>query len=76
MTTQPVGTRRPAFLPPVRHPRGADHRVVSGPGTDMAGQRDDVVLGFPLSHRSRREPLQIPGVPAGTRRAGQVSYEL
>ena len=31
---------------PVRHPRGADHRVVSAPGTDMAGQRDDVVLSF------------------------------
>ena len=31
---------------PVRHPRGADHRVVSGKGADMAGQRDDVVLGF------------------------------
>ena len=31
---------------PVRHPRGADCRVVSGLGTDMAGQRDDVVPGF------------------------------
>ena len=85
MTTQPVGTRRPASLPggvtgyagqpvtwsssrtsmtPFGHPRGADHRVVSGTGTDMAGQRDDVVPGFRFHNRGRRT-LQFPGVPAG-----------
>ena len=56
---------------PVRHPRGADHRVVSGPGTDMAGQRDDVVLGFRFHiaaagdrrrfPESRRDPACLPG---------------
>jgi hypothetical protein len=44
---------------------------VSGPGTDMAGQRDDVVLGFrfhiaPVGNRcrfpeSRRDPACRPG---------------
>src|SRR5436190_10326248 len=28
------------------HHRGADYRVVFGPGADMAGQRDDAVLGL------------------------------
>src|SRR4029077_13469171 len=28
-----------------RHPGGIDHRVVLGPGADVAGQRDDAVLG-------------------------------
>ena len=56
---------------PVRRPRGADHCAVSGPGTDMAGQRDDVVLGFrfhiaPVGNRcrfpeSRRDPACRPG---------------
>ena len=94
MTTQPVGTRRPASLPggvtayagqpvtwsssrtlmtPVRHPRGADHRVVSGKGADMAGQRDDVVPGFTsLPPGAAADSLS----PGGTRHAGQVSYEL
>ena len=58
---------------PVRHPRGADHRVVSAPGTDMAGQRDDVVLGFRFPSlsagdrcrfpESRRDPACRPGEP-------------
>ena len=30
------------------HQRGADHRVVFGPGADMTGQRDDAVLGVRL----------------------------
>src|SRR5262249_33028990 len=30
------------------HPRGAYHRVVFCPGADMAGQRDDAVLGLRL----------------------------
>src|ERR1700757_3994404 len=28
-----------------RHPGGFGHRVVLGPGADVAGQRDDAVLG-------------------------------
>jgi hypothetical protein len=28
----------------VGHPRGIDYCVVFGPGTDMAGQRDDAFL--------------------------------
>ena len=58
---------------PVRRPRGADHRVVLGPGTDLAGQCD-VVLGF-------RFPSLPPGTaadsrsPGGTRHSGQVGYE-
>ena len=30
---------------PQGHPRGADHGVVFGPGMDVAGQRDHIVLG-------------------------------
>jgi hypothetical protein len=30
---------------PTGHLRGDEHRVVFGPGADMAGQRDDAVLG-------------------------------
>jgi hypothetical protein len=33
---------------PAGHPRGSDHRVVFGHGADMAGQRDDAVLGVRL----------------------------
>ena len=41
---------------PVRRPRGADHRVRLGPGTDMACQRDDAVPGsrFPIAAAGNR----------------------
>ena len=32
----------------VGHLRGIDHRVVFGPGVDMAGQRDDAFLDIHL----------------------------
>jgi hypothetical protein len=48
---------------PVRRPRGADRRVVPGPGTDLAGQRD-VVLGFRFPSLPPGTAAD-PGVPAG-----------
>jgi hypothetical protein len=60
---------------PVRRPRGADHRVRLGPGTDMAGQRDELsrVPAFPSLPPGTAADSRSPG---GTWRAGQVSYEL
>jgi hypothetical protein len=60
---------------PVRRPRGADHRVVSGNGADMAGQRDDAVPGFRFHIAAAGERCRFPE-SGGTRPAGQVSYEL
>jgi hypothetical protein len=60
---------------PALRPRRADHRVVSSPGTDMAGQRDDVVLGFRFHIAAVGNRRRFPE-SGGTRHAGQVSYEL
>ncbi len=95
MTTQPVGTRRPASLPggvigyAGQSVKWSSSRtsmipfaihaalttVVSGPGTDMAGQRDDVVLGSAFTSLPPGTAADSRS-PGGTRRAGRVSYEL
>ena len=46
-----------------------------GPGTDMAGQRDDVVQGFRFHIAAARTAADSRS-PGATWRAGQVSYEL
>ena len=73
MTTQPVGTRWPAFLP------GGVTGYAGQPVTWSSSRTS-------MTRRSQQDPgarvhqerlkMQFPGVPAGTRHAGQVSYEL
>ena len=60
---------------PVRRSRGADHRVMSGPGTDMASQRDDVSWVSAFTSLPSGTAADFPS-PGGTRHAGQASYEL
>ena len=61
---------------PDGYPRGVEDRVVFGPGTDMAGQRDDVVLGI-RAHvtavRDQRRAVQgLPDVQVDVDRVGSV----
>ena len=72
MTTQTVGTRRPASLP------GGITGYAGQPVTWSSSRTS-------MTRRSQRDPgvgvhqerlkMHFPGVPAGTRRTGQVSYE-
>ena len=73
MTTQTVGTRRPASLPGGITGYAGQPVTWSSSRTSMT-RRSQQAPGARV--HQERPGMHFPGVPAGTWRAGQVSYEL